>query len=74
MLLTSLTRDRKPHVLQSLRDLALPDLIEMASWQNPGHSGGAIRLLGRIAGMDEKMLDDLARKGVAAPVIAVVLK
>jgi hypothetical protein len=72
MLLTSLTRDRNPKVLADLRTRSLPALIEMAHWQNPGHSGGAIRLLGRMAAMDESVLDKLAEAGDPEPVIAAI--
>ena len=69
MLLTFLTRDRSPEVLAALKAQALPALMEMARWQNPGHSAGPIRLLGRIAGIDESALDRLAEKGRAGPVL-----
>jgi hypothetical protein len=65
MLLTSLTRDRSPEVLDKLRAKALPALIEMAQWRNPGHAAGPLRLLGRIAGIDESELDKLADAGNA---------
>src|SRR5690606_3127051 len=70
MLLPRLTRDRNPQTLAHLKAKALPALIEMAQWQNPGHSEGPILLLGRIAGMDAKELDALARQGDAGPVLA----
>lgn len=70
MLLTSLTRERDPKLLSALRRHALPALIEMARWQNPGHSGGAIRLLGRIAGIEESTLEKLAEQGDGGPAIA----
>jgi len=72
MLLTKLTRDRNPEVLAELRAKALPALIEMAQWRNPGHSAGPIRLLGRIAGIDESDLDKLAESGDAEPVLAAI--
>jgi hypothetical protein len=72
MLLTRLTRDRDPGVLAELRAKALPALIEMAQWQNPGHSEGAILLLGRIAGMDAAKLAELAAEGSAEPVLAAI--
>jgi len=72
MLLTYLTADRDPLVLKELRARALGSLIEMAQWQNPGHAFGPVRLLGRIAGMEEKELDRLAEKGDAGPVLAAV--
>jgi hypothetical protein len=74
MLLTPLTRSRDPQVLAVIRAKALPALVEMAQWQFAGHAGGPIRLLGRIAGMDESELDKLADKGDAGPVIAAVGK
>jgi len=72
MLLTPLTRDRNPAVLAELRAQALPALIEMAQWRNSGHAAGPIRLLGRIAGMDESELDKLAQTGDAGPVLAAI--
>ena len=72
MLLMYLTADRNPVVLRELKARALGSLIEMAQWQNPGHAFGPIRLLGRIAGIEEKELDRLAEKGDAGPVLAAV--
>ena len=74
MLLTFHTRSRDPQVLAAIRAKALPALIEMAQWQFAGHAAGPIRLLGRIAGMDESELDKLADKGDAGPLIAAVGK
>jgi hypothetical protein len=72
MLLTYLTADRNPVVLRELKARALGSLIEMARWQNPGHAFGPVRLLGRIAGIEEKELDRLAEKGDVGPVLAAV--
>ena len=72
MLLTPLTRDRNPEVLADLKAHALSALIEMAQWRNPGHAAGPIRLLGRIAGMSESELDQLAESGDAGPVLAAI--
>jgi hypothetical protein len=74
MLLTLLTRARDPQVLAAIRTKALPALIEMAQWQFAGHAAGPIRLLGRIAGMDESELDRLADKGDAGPVLVAIGK
>lgn len=74
MLLVFLTRDRNPEILAALKNAALPALMEMAQWQNPGHAAGPIRLLGRIAGIDERELDKLAESGNAGPVLAAVRK
>jgi hypothetical protein len=38
-LLTELTQSRSPQVLAELRSQALPALMEMAQWHNPGHAG-----------------------------------
>jgi hypothetical protein len=72
MLLTFHTRSRDPQVLAAIRAKALPALIEMSRWQFAGHAAGPIRLMGRIAGMDESVLDKLAGTGDAGPVIAAV--
>ncbi|MBI4908227.1 MAG: hypothetical protein HY820_31665 [Acidobacteria bacterium] len=74
MLLTLLTHDRDPEVLARLRPKALPALIEMAQWRNPGHSSGPILLLGRIAGIDESEFGKLVGKGAAGAVLAAVLR
>jgi hypothetical protein len=74
MLLTPLTRARDPQVLAEIRTKALPSLIEMAQWQFSGHAAGPIRLLGRIAGLDETELDRLADKGDAGPVLLAISK
>lgn len=46
----------------------------MALWQNPGHSRGAILLLGRIAGIAEAELSRLAEVGDAGPVLSALEK
>lgn len=74
MLLTFHTRSRDPQVLAAIRAKALPALVEMAQWQFAGHAAGPIRLLGRIAGIDEIELNNLADKGDAGPVISAVGK
>ncbi len=74
MLLTSLTRERDPELLARIRARALDSLIEMAQWQNPGHAGGPILILGRIAGMDETELGGLSSKGDGGPVLAAIGK
>jgi hypothetical protein len=72
MLLTLITRGRNPEVLAKLRAQALTALIEMAQWENPGHSAGPIHLLGRIAGMSEIEVNKLAEAGDAGPVLAAI--
>jgi hypothetical protein len=35
----------------------------MARWRSTGHAAGALFLLGRIAGIDDKKLDGLVQQG-----------
>jgi len=51
--LAALAVSRSPQLLERLRTNALPSLIEMARWGNPGHAYSYRVLLGRIAGLDE---------------------
>jgi hypothetical protein len=56
MVLMPLTYHRNPVLLQQLKKEALPSLIEMAKWKDPGHMYPAYALLGRIAGFpDDKI-------------------
>jgi hypothetical protein len=41
-------------LLRTLREQRMPELIEIARWKSDGHAFPAIRILGRIAGWDEK--------------------
>jgi hypothetical protein len=61
-LLETLTKDRNPQVLAQLRSQALVPLIEMARWHNVGHASVYRVLLGRIAGIEEAHLQELADK------------
>ena len=58
-LLASLTVSRPRQLLERLRTTALPSLIEMAQWENPGHAYSNRVLLGRIAGLDETQIQNL---------------
>jgi hypothetical protein len=60
LLLDALTARREPHVLAALRSDAMDALIEMARWKHPGHAIGARMIIGRIAGLDDKRLRELA--------------
>lgn len=53
MVLLQLTEDHAPEVLRKMREQALPSLIQMARWQD-GHSLMALRLVGRIVGLEDK--------------------
>jgi len=63
LLLEPLTRARDPKLLGGLREQALNTLIEIARWRTPGHSYPAKMMLGRIAGIEEKRLAEIADKG-----------
>jgi hypothetical protein len=62
-LLESLTAGRNPELLAQIRAIALDSLIEMASWRRASHAYFARKILGRIAGLSEKQLNDLAWNG-----------
>jgi len=61
--LVSLTQARDPGVLEHLRDRALPALTDMARWKTPAHAHAAFVLVGRIAGLGEKEIQDSWRRG-----------
>jgi hypothetical protein len=72
--LMSLTEARDPALLATLREKALPALIEMARWKNRGHSVGPAMILGRVAGIPEDELVPLAAKGSHSAIVEAALK
>jgi hypothetical protein len=58
-LLAALTKWREPQLLAALRAQALESLLEMARWRS-GHAYYARAMLGRIAGIEETRLQQLA--------------
>ena len=62
-LLEPLSAGRDPKLLSRLREQALDTLMEMARWRSPGHSYSAKVILGRIAGIEEKRLQEIVEKG-----------
>jgi hypothetical protein len=54
--LMQLTESRSPQLLAEIKRLALPSVIEMAKWKDRAHSLWSFIILGRIAGIDEKVL------------------
>lgn len=52
--LMALTESRDPALLSTLRQKAVPALVEMARWKNPGHATASVMILGRVAGIAEK--------------------
>jgi hypothetical protein len=63
MLLERVTASRDPAVLSRLRTMALDSLIEMTMWRDASHAYFARKLLGRVAGVPEERLEELASKG-----------
>jgi hypothetical protein len=62
-LLVMLTAARDRKLLEKLRARALDSLVEMARWHEYGHAVMARILLGRIAGVEESRLQQLAFAG-----------
>lgn len=54
--LVNLTEQRDPEMLEELRERALPSIIEMARWHDLEHALPAFILAGRLAGLDEKTI------------------
>jgi len=71
-LLGSLTRSRDPKLLAQLRSQAVTSLIEMARWRSIGHALSARLMLGRIGGIPEERLWNLANAGNAEEIINTV--
>ena len=64
LLLNILTGPRNAHVLRVVRLQGFAGLVEMARWKDPDHAWDARMILGRIAGIEEKRLQQLAATGV----------
>lgn len=62
-LLLTMSQSRDPRLLTLLRDRAVSSLLEMARWRYSGHANPARILLGRVAGIEEGRLQQLARDG-----------
>jgi hypothetical protein len=56
--LVTITETRDPGALDQLRERALTSLVEMARWEHLAHALPAYILLGRVAGIPEKELQD----------------
>lgn len=70
VLIEAMTRSRDPRVLAAVRDAALDSLIEMAKWRTAGHAYQARVVLGRLGGIDEKRLQELAQQGSIDEIIS----
>lgn len=71
-LLMEMTAGRDPDLLATIRAQALDSLVEMASWRRSGHSFFARIILGRIAGLPEEELIELAWQGPVESIIDAV--
>jgi hypothetical protein len=71
--LMSLTAARDPAVLRTLRAQALPALVEMARWTNPGHVLAPFLILARMAGVDDAEAFQAWQTGDREAVIAKAL-
>jgi len=69
-LMAVLSARRDPQLLRELRVRALPSLIEMARWRNPGHAGDARMILGRVAGIPEAELVKLVAAGEVEQIVS----
>ena len=63
-LLSILTIPREPRLLNLIRDRALDSLLEMAVWREYGHAESSRFMLGRIAGIPEGNLSQVAKENV----------
>jgi len=63
LVLEPLTAHRNAAVLERLRTVALDSLIEMTLWRDASHAYAARMLLGRVAGVPEDRLEQLAWNG-----------
>jgi hypothetical protein len=73
-LMNVLSASRDPRLLRALRSEALPSLVEMARWKDPGHASDARMILGRIANIEENVLAKLATDNVEEIIRAVMKK
>jgi hypothetical protein len=71
-LLAQWTDGRNAPLLAKIRSSALDSLVEMASWRRPGHAYFARMVLGRIAGLPEDRLNELAWSGPVETIVAAV--
>lgn len=67
--LVNLTDQRDPETLALIRQRALPSVIEMARWHNLEDALPAFILAGRLAGLDEKEIQDAWISGDREPVL-----
>jgi hypothetical protein len=69
-LLMEMTVNRRPDLLDKIGSGAIDSLIEMADWRDTSHAYFARVILGRVAGIPEDRLRQLAWNGPATSIIA----
>jgi len=74
MVLRSLTEGRDPGVLRQLREHSLPSLVEVARFKSAGHALPAYLILGRMAGLSDKEIEEAWSSGERESVITQVLE
>lgn len=67
--LVDLTDDRNADSLALIRERALPSVLEMARWRDLSHALPAFILAGRLAGLDEKQIQEAWTSGDREPVL-----
>jgi hypothetical protein len=72
--LVNMTESRDQSALSQIRDRALPSVIEMARWRHLAHALPAYILLGRIAGLPEKEIEDAWSRGERDELVAQLSK
>lgn len=72
--LVDLTEQRNPASLEILRDRALTSVVEMARWHDLQHALPGFILAGRLAGLNEKQIQDAWVNGDREAVIEKALK
>ncbi len=68
-LLETLSKGRDQNLLKPLKLDALDNLLEMAQWHYAGHAYTARMIIGRIAGIEESRLSELAKTGPVETII-----
>jgi hypothetical protein len=72
LLLEALTETRRADLLLQLRSKALDPLEEMARWRSRGHAYSARMIVGRIAGIEENRLSELAQSDQVDAIVKAV--
>lgn len=69
-LLDGMTKSGGAELLRTLRERALPELIDIARWKSEGHAFPGVRILGRIAGWEEQRTIRTWKEGGVEAIIA----